>query len=246
MKRLAMTASFKERRPLLLACACGSLLTLVLAPPAQAHVSVTSGAAAADTTQEITFGVGHGCAGADTYSVRVEIPAGVTSVRPLTSGFGKATVEKDAAGTITAVLWQKAQQDVLAADVEYYKLTLRAKVPDRPFTALYFPTRQTCRAADGTMSQVDWSTLPGAASDAGADEPTPELWVLPARRPGWNKFTVAQAVGDLAVLFGNALIVWKGAAAYSANPATAELITATAGVTPLTALAAGDVIWVKY
>lgn len=245
MKPFAISASITFRNTTSFACALGGLLTLLTAP-AEAHVSVTSGVAAADTTQEITFGVGHGCAGADTYSVRVEIPAGVTSVRPLTSGFGKTTVEKDAAGTITAVMWQKAEQDVLVADVEYYKLTMRARVPDRPFTVLHFPARQICRAADGTISQVDWNMLPGATADGGADEPAPELWILPSRRPGWNKFTVAQPMGELGVLFGNALIVWKGAAAYSSNPQTAELITATAGVTPLTALAAGDVIWVKY
>ena len=63
---------------------------------------------------------------------------------------------------------------------------------------------------------------------------------------GWNKYIVAAAVPDVAALFGDAQIVWKGTAAYSANPTTAELIGATPGVTALTALAANDEIWVKY
>ena len=214
-----------------------SVLSLSLLPAvAAAHISVASGPGFANTTQEITFGVGHGCAGADTYRVRVEIPAGVTSVRPLRSDFGKVSVEKDAAGTITAVSWQKADADALDADLAYYKLVVRLKVPDQPFTTLFFPAQQTCRAADGTMSTVDWKMLPtDPVVDGGTDEPAPALVVLPARKPGWNKFVVAQAVPDVAALFGDAQIVWKGSAAYSANPATAELIAATPGVTALTA-----------
>jgi hypothetical protein len=212
---------------------------------AEAHISVASGPGFANTTQEITFGVGHGCSGTDTASVRIEIPAGVTSVRAETSGFGKATVETDAAGTVIAVTWQKPEQDVLATDTNYYKLTLRLKVPNQPFTTIYFPAHQTCRGGDAGAATVDWVGTP-PFPDAGGPEPAPALFILPARLPGWNKFTVAQPVSDLAPVFGDAQIVWLGTAAFSANPATAELIAATAGVTKLTALAANDVIWVKY
>ncbi len=52
---------------------------------ANAHVSLLSGPAQANKSQKITFGVGHGCNGDDTYTVRVQIPAGVVSVRTETS-----------------------------------------------------------------------------------------------------------------------------------------------------------------
>jgi uncharacterized protein YcnI len=212
-----------------------------------AHISVVSGPGFANATQEITFGVAHGCAGADTYRVRIEIPGGVTSLRAERSDFGKTSIEKDAAGTITAVTWQKADQDALDGDLAYYKLVVRLKVPDQPFSALYFPARQTCRAADGTLSVVDWVGLPTAMPvDVGADEPAPALQILPSRRLGWNKFLVPHDVPDLAAIFGDALIVWKGTAAYSANPVTAGLINGTAGITQLASLAASDEIWVKY
>lgn len=215
---------------------------------ALAHVSISSGAATAGATQLISFGVGHGCAGADTYRLRIEIPAGVTSVRPLANAFGRATVEKDAAGTVVAVVWQKADADLLEADLAYYELVLRAKLPDQPFTTVYFPALQTCRALDGTMSSTNWSATPGAApADGGAeDEPAPALTLMPARRAGWNKLTVPRAVADLTALFADAQIVWKGTAAFSTNPITAELIRATSGVTTLSSLSAGDEIWVKY
>lgn len=217
---------------------------LLLVPAlASAHISVSSGPGFANTTQEIVFGVGHGCAGADTYSVRMEIPAGVTSVRPERSDFGKVSVEKDAAGNVTAIAWQKADQDLLESDISYYKLAIRLKVPNQPFTTLYFPTRQTCKASDGTLTTTDWV---GTPATSGSAEPAPALQIVPARKPGWNKFTVPSALSDLGVFFGDAQIVWKGSAAYSPNPATLELAQGTDGVTTLTGLQANDEVWVKY
>ena len=217
---------------------------------AQAHVGVISGAATANTNQEITFGVGHGCSGADTYRVRVEIPAGVGSVLPLTSDFGKIAIEKDAAGTVTAVTWQKPDADLLPADSEYYKLVVRLRVPNQPFTTVYFPIIQTCKAADGTIYTTRWVGKPGdpPLPDGGMEEPAGALSVVPARLPGWNKYTVPVAIGNaqLASWFSNAIIVWKGNAAYSANPSTVELIKNNAGVVALDALQANDEIWVRY
>lgn len=231
---------------------CGSLPVAILlaacawlAPvSAHAHVSIVSGVGFANTTQKVLFGVGHGCTGADTYSIRVQIPNGVSSVRPEGSAFGKALVEKDAQQNIVAVSWTKADIDVLAADVEYYEFTLRMKLPDRPFSLLYFPTTQVCRAADGTVTSVEWSSVtPGETEGA---EPAPMLALVPARRAGWNQFAVPETLSDLAPFFSDALIVWRGRAAYSANPTTLELIQKTSGVSALTAIAAGDQVWVKY
>jgi uncharacterized protein YcnI len=214
---------------------------------AHAHIAIASGPGFANTTQEVTFGVGHGCAGADTYKVRIEIPASVTSVRPERSDFGKVSVEKDATGAITAAVWQKSDADALDADIAYYKLVIRFKVPNQPFTTVYFPAHQTCRAADGTLSVTDWIGLPtDPAVDGAAAEPAPSLNIVPARLPGWNKFTTPVAVSELGVFFPDAVIVWKGTAAYSPNAATRDQIAATSGVTALSSLAANDEIWVRY
>ncbi|MDB4976607.1 MAG: hypothetical protein JWN48_4948 [Myxococcaceae bacterium] len=234
------------------ATSAAALLTLAtaLSPTlALAHISLVSGPGYANTTQELTFGVGHGCSGSDTYSVKIDIPAGVTSVRAETSGLGNVSVQRDAMLNVTSVTWQKADADVLKSDDNYYKLTIRVKVPNAPFTTVYFPAHQTCRAADGTtLPVVDWvATAETPADDAGpAAEPAPALVILPARQPGWNKFTVPVAVADLSKLFGDAQIVWKDTAAYSANTTTADQIKSTAGVSVLTTLAAGDTVWVKY
>ncbi len=213
---------------------------------AHAHITVGSGPATANSNNEVTFTVGHGCAGADTYRVTIDIPSGVTGVRPLRSDFGAPSVEKDLAGTITSVTWQKSLADALAADIALYKLVIRMKTPDQAFSTLYFAAHQTCRAADGTMTTVDWVGTPAQETDGGTVEPAPGLLVVPARLPGWNKYKLTGAMTDLSVFFKDAQIVWQGTSAYSANPSTVALIAGTSGVTPLTALKAGDEIWVKY
>lgn len=219
--------------------------TTVLIPAlAHAHIAVASGLGVANTTQEVTFSVGHGCSGADTVAVSIEIPTGVSSVRPETSDFGQVDVQTDDAGAVTLVSWRKSSAP-LQADTQFYKLSLRLKVSDVPFSRLYFPAHQSCRAAEGTATTVvDWVGID--EPDGSLVEPAPALFVVPARFPGWNQFTVAAAVPELSAFFPDAQIVWKGSLAYSINPATVSLIQGTDGVSLLHALSPGDSIWVKY
>jgi uncharacterized protein YcnI len=221
------------------------------APVVQAHVSVSSGPGFADKTQEVTFGVGHGCAGADTLSIRVQIPADVTSIRALRSDLGPARVEKNAAGVVTAVIWSKPAAEIVEGDPNYYRATLRLRVPNKPFTTLYFPTIQTCRTPAGVESTAEWVAVPGNGPDGGAPdaaepEPAPALVIVPARQPGWNKFTVPAALSDLSAFFADAQIVWVGGSAWSANPSTAELIKSEPNTQTLVTIPAGSTVWARY
>src|SRR3954471_13004080 len=164
--------------------------------PAFAHVEIASGAATANATNEVVFGVGHGCSGADTYRVKIDIPAGVTSVRPMRSDFAIPTVEKDSAGTVTSVTWQKPTSDALDTDIAYYALVVRLKTPDQPLTNLYFQAHQTCRAADGTLSTVEWTDLPTTPTGQQTGNPAVAVKLVPARMAGWNKFTVPAQMTD--------------------------------------------------
>lgn len=227
-------------------------LVLLLPAGAAAHVTV-SGPGFAGTTHEAVFGIGHGCDGADTYRVRIEIPEGVTSVRPLDGVFGKATVEKDpTSGEVTAVIWTRPDGDLHPSDTHFHRVALRAKLPDTPFRTLYFKTFQYCRDADGNELQNDWVATDGGGHHHGqggggeeSDFPAPALLVLPPRMPGWNQYTLTDHVHDLSV-FRDALIVWSGKAAYSPNPATMKLIRAEPDVEELFELHPGMTIWVKY
>jgi uncharacterized protein YcnI len=212
---------------------------------AAAHISITSGPGFANATQTIKFGVGHGCEGIDTFMVKIDIPAGVTSVRPMPSDFGKLSIEADATGAVKSVTWTRTDQETLPGDQAYYELSLRAKLPDTSFATIYFPTHQYCKAADGGIVVSDWIGTDPADTTV---EPAPAVRVVPARRTGWNKYTVPAAIADISLspFFADALIVWKGSAAWSPSPATTDLIKSTAGVTALTALSANDEVWVKY
>lgn len=224
----------------------GTGVSLALASPsASAHVSI-DGPGFADKNQIIRFDVGHGCEGSDTRSVRVEIPAEVLSVRAVDSNLGRATVEVDDAGLVTAVTWEKPASDVLPSDTNYYTVALRIRVPNQPFTTLYFPTIQTCETADGETLEVPWTAAAAEGEVPEGEEPAPALVILPARVPGWNKLTVPVDIDDVSQYFADAQIVWKDEAAYSPNPATTELIAGTEGVSSLGSLEAGDEIWVKY
>lgn len=230
-----------------------SFLLAALASVASAHVSITSGPAFADKSVKLTFGVGHGChittpqgeVEADTYRVRIEIPAGVTGVRVLSSDFGKPSVEKNAQGAVVAVSWQKSLADLQDSDIQYYDLQIRARMPAAPFTTIDWKVHQTCRTATGLEQTVSWQDPPGTPDG----NPVAQLVVVPARIAGWNKVTlpIAIAESDYARYFADAQIVWRGSAAYSSNPHTAAQIAATSGVSPLSGnLAAGDELWVKY
>jgi uncharacterized protein YcnI len=213
---------------------------------AEAHVELVSGPAFANKSQKITFGVGHGCTGADTYKIRIDIPAGITSVRAVASDFAKPSVVRDVNNVITAVVWQKPDADIQVEDIGYYELTIRARVGDVPFTSIPFTVTQTCRAADLTETTVVWDQPAGSTGNT-----APQLRVVPPRITGWNKFTLGAtttvADTDLATYLGDAQIVWRGTAAYSSNALIAALITVTTGVTGLTGgLQANDEIWVKY
>ena len=224
----------------LLSCAL-----LGAAAAARAHVSV-SGPAFAGKSQVLTFGVGHGCEGADTVQLRIEIPEQVTSVRALPSAWGEAELTRNDGDVVTAVTWTKAE--ARPGDDQYYQFSIRIGVPDAPFTTLYFAAIQTCRTADGDELTAAWSARPEEIAEAGEDEElleAPALHVLPERAPGWNRYTVPEDIDDLSV-FDDAQIVWAGDAAYSKNPATMELIREEDGVSVLREIEADTEIWVKY
>jgi len=226
-----------------------AVAAFLLCQVAEAHIGLSSAPAIAASTQELSFVVGHGCEGVDTYRIEVRIPEGVGGVRPLDSVFGKAVLSKDSTGRVTAVTWTKAVADVLPEDSQLYKFSLRAKLPDAPFTALFFPTIQTCRAPDGTERVQEWVSTSTEHGHALAEEPAalpaPSLFVLPPRTPGWNKYTVQQHVHDLSI-FQDAQIVWAGSAAYSPSAFISGLIAEEPNTQVLQQIHPGTEIWVRY
>lgn len=213
-------------------CLPSLLIMLAAAQTAYAHVSFVANPAYANKNYTATMNVGHGCEDLsanlyDTIKIEVEIPAGVTSVRPADMPFFTATVDVDGSDNVTKITWTKTVEG-RSTDMAFYQPTFRAKMPNTPLATLEFRTTQSC-VGDTTLV---WE---------GAE--VPKLNVLPARAPGWNKYT-AQAEISLATVqkfFSDALIVWSNDTGYSVNPVTSALIK-----TPLTVIPAGDNYWVKY
>src|ERR1700759_1243252 len=103
------------------------LSSVLFTNKAHAHVTLISGPGYANQTQVITFGVAHGCSGADTGGIEVTIPKEITGVRALPNVFGDVKVNKDDAGVVTSVAWTKP--NARPADDSYYSLSIRALVP---------------------------------------------------------------------------------------------------------------------
>lgn len=231
-----------------------ALLTLLVPSLASAHITIASGPAIANKSgQKLTFAVNHGCTDRnnhklDTLSIQVDIPAGIdpTSVRPMPSDFAATPVVTRSGANVTSIQWSRDPAELQTDDLAYYEITLRLKVADVPFTRIPFVITQVCRPRGGTPDDDVTVVWTGPSTNA---EPSPQLVVVPAHSPGWNKLVLAApvAASDLGAYFGDAQIVWKGAAAFSPNATVAALIGKTTGATVLsTDLAAGDELWVKY
>ncbi len=220
-------------------------LALSVFQGAQAHTSFVIDATSipfAGKSYTGTLRAGHGCADAlgahfDTERIEVEIPAGVTAVKPFDAPWGKATIEKDTAGLVTKLIWTRSNAlPVLTADTHLYLATFRATLPNAPLTSIAFRTVQYC------TNYTTASPTPVITPWEGAEAPT--LKLVPARLPGWNKYTINTAIADIAALkayFSDSHIVWSGGSAWSVNPVTDALIT-----NKLTTIPANQEFWVKY
>jgi len=139
------------------------------ASPALAHVSVDPGQASAGGFQAVRFRVGHGCEDVHaTTGLRVEIPAGVLTVRPQPKPGWTLTIDHDG-GRVSAVTWRGD----LPAD-EFDDFGLLMKLPAEP-GVLYFPTVQTCGADDAQWTEVPDPDAPGER----LTHPAPALRLLP-------------------------------------------------------------------
>ena len=131
-----------------------TLAATVVAAPAFAQVTLETKEAAVGSTYKATFRVPHGCEGAPTNVVRVKIPTGVISVKPMpkpgwTLEKVRGPYEKtyDYYGTplsegVTEIVWSGGN----LGDDEYDEFVLRGYLTT-DLTAgetLYFPVVQEC------------------------------------------------------------------------------------------------------
>ena len=129
-------------------------IVLFAASPASAHITLENRQAKVGAGYKAVFAVPHGCAGAATIKIRVQIPEGVIAVKPMPKpGWnvevikGKYAAEYDFHGTkasegVKEVTWSggKLPDDNYDEFVVSTYLTAALK----PNTMLYFPVVQEC------------------------------------------------------------------------------------------------------
>lgn len=168
------------RKLILAAAICGLGST-----SASAHVTLESGEAALGSTYKAVFRVPHGCEGAPTNVVRVQIPEGVISVKPMPkAGWtlekvkGKYEKTYDYYGTpmgegVKEIVWKGGS----LADDEYDEFILRGMLAGdfKVGEMLYFPVVQEC--PDGKAER--WIEVPAAGqSSDDLESPAPGIKIL--------------------------------------------------------------------
>jgi len=160
-----------------------SIAATALAAPALAHIVIADPGGNAGSYHAAAFRVGHGCGGSPTVSLRVELPAAITSAKPQpkTGWFMRvehASLAQPIPGEngipqtqrVSAVTWMGR------LDPDHFdEFRLLLKLPDAAGT-LYFPTLQRCE-----QGETAWTTIP-ARGQAWHDvkQPAPLLEVRKA------------------------------------------------------------------
>jgi periplasmic copper chaperone A len=142
-----------------------TILALLAATPAAAHVVATPDAARAGSYTAIAFRVGHACAAGDTtLKIRIAIPDGVASARPQAKPGWTYAIERpaDPKAAPTAITFTGRLPDEAFDD-----FAVLMKLPaagDR----LVFPVVQTCEKGESR-----WTDAPGS------ERPAPVVTLIP-------------------------------------------------------------------
>jgi periplasmic copper chaperone A len=169
-----------------LSLACMAAL-LTLAQNAAAHLSLESPHAISGSYAKLVMKLGHGCEGTPTVKVRIQIPEGVTSVKPMQKPQWKVETVKGKLATplddghghkitegIKEVVWSGGR----VPEENYDEFVMHVKLPDQPNQTLYFPSVQEC-----VKGVHRWIEIPAAGKTSrDYKEPAPALRLVPRPR----------------------------------------------------------------
>jgi uncharacterized protein YcnI len=161
----------------------GALCALsCLASPAFAHITLEAGSAPAGSTYKAVLRVPHGCAGAATVVVKVQIPEGIIAVKPmpkpgwtLTTTTAPYKQAQDYFGTsltegVREISWSGGKLPDAWYDEFVFRGTLAKSLPAD--TTVYMPVVQECEGGKADR----WIEIPAAGK--GSDDyryPAPAL-----------------------------------------------------------------------
>lgn len=149
-----------------------SMLALVfsavmLAPAAQAHVTLEQSTGLAGSFQKLTFRVGHGCDGTATKGLTVSLPEGASNAKPMLKAGWKINVGTN--GGVQEISWKGGP----LPDAYFDEFVVQVKLTSQP-GKLYFRVVQQCDKVS-----VAWDEIPGDSA-VKLKAPAPVLEVLPA------------------------------------------------------------------
>jgi uncharacterized protein YcnI len=157
---------------------------------ASAHVTLEQQEASVGSTYKGVMRVPHGCEGAATTSIRMRIPEGVISVKPMpkpgwqlniVSGkYSKPYTSRGAKVTegVTELSWSGGK----LLDAYYDEFVFTSVLADElePGNTIYFPVVQECEKGIHRWIEIPKDAEHGGHG-AGASEPAPGLRLLPKR-----------------------------------------------------------------
>jgi uncharacterized protein YcnI len=163
-----------------------ALAVALAATPASAHVTVTPSETAAGSYTVLTFAVPHGCDGAATTMVSIQIPQEILSVTPsVNPGWTPKKVMADLATPVKDAHGNEVTERV--AEVVYTAKTplpddlrdtfeLSLQLPKTPGRTLVFPSVQACE-----KGETAWVQVPAAGQKADdLEHPAPSFVVTAA------------------------------------------------------------------
>ena len=144
----------------------------MLTLPAFSHIVLESKTALAGSMYKAVFQVGHGCQGAATTGVSVQIPAGFQGAKPYPKAGWKLTTQseklakpydshgKPVTEDVSVVSWTAASKEAALQDAHFDEFTLRGTLPEAG-GPLWFKVLQTCE-----NGRNDWSEIPAAGASS--------------------------------------------------------------------------------
>ncbi len=166
--------------------AAAGLITLGLAAPASAHVSVSASDSGAGAYTVLTFSVPHGCDGSSTTKIAISIPDGINSVTPTRNPY--YTVAKKSQALDPALEDAHGNEITERISVVTYTaktplkdgfrdtMELSVQLPDAAGETLTFPVVQTC-----VKGETAWTEVAAEGEDShDLDHPAPQVTITEA------------------------------------------------------------------
>jgi len=165
-----LTIEAVRARPLL-ALAGGAFFSCVAVSGAEAHVSLVTKETNANSSYRAVLQVPHGCDGAATTTIRVQIPEGVIAVRPMAKAGWTLTTTKGAYAKpyenhgstlsegVKEIVWSGGN----LSDEHFDEFTFATTIATDGGEAktVYFPTVQQCEKGEAA-----WTEIPGPGQSA--------------------------------------------------------------------------------